>query len=167
MPSKKTKKSKIHVSVEDLPSSSSSEKKTKKPKTKYSNFYITLNTNLRLKKSDGDRVAAKRRFLSGFKQVLSDIGDHIEFIGNGSWDDVDKADVKIRPEIGPKKKLIHGHALVRIKHRTKLRIPYAKLRKAFEDAGAVPKGGGYHMKVIVANDNMAHIEDYINKNYRK
>lgn len=169
MPSKKPPKNKVHVSFEDLDSSPEKKikKNTPKNKIKYSNFFITLNTNLRYKKGDEQRRQARRDFVNGFKTVLSNIGDYVEFLNDGSWDDVEKADVKIRPEIGTKKGLIHGHALVRLRHRTKLRIPYAKLRQAFEDEGAVVKGGKYHMKVIVANDNMANIEDYINKTVKK
>lgn len=133
-------------------------KAPKKKKTKYSNYYITINSNLDTSKIN--KEAFKRRT----QRVFDRIADFIKIKNKGDdEDDIDDVSYKTRPEVGPDRKLVHMHALVRIKHRTKVKLDYKAIRKALVKEGAVRKGKGFHFYAKLFRDNRITLLDYINK----
>lgn len=135
-------------------------KKKKKAKLKYSNYYMTINSNLA-------KGIDKKKFRDGFVDVFDNIGDYIKFKGmkEPNYDLIDSIKVSTHPEVGKKRGLIHGHALVKIKHRTKIGLDYDGMREALIESGAVP-ASGFHFYSKLVKDNVGTLKDYMTKTMR-
>ena len=146
MPSKK-KKQQLTVEHQEV--------KSKPKKTiarNSSNFWITINTNVNRKGAKGQGL--KRKFKNGVHAVMDKLPDHIKFMdhGKGSLSKIKSIKVETKPETGKKKKFIHMHMLVKIKHDTKIQLNYTTLKKALIDSGAVNEG--FHFYVETIKDNI-------------
>ncbi len=159
MAPKKTKKGKLTTKHHSFATESSGKvAKTKKPKLKYSNYYFTVNTNHTVK------TVSRKTFAKGFRKVFDHIDEMIDF-KSGNMDDVESIKVSTHPEIGKAKGLVHGHALVKIRHRAKVALPYSKIREALEEAGVV-NPAGYHFYSKLVRDNVGNVTDYMNKTHK-
>lgn len=171
MPSKTKKKLKVRKKHHDFADSSDHDRaiaKPKKKKLKYSNFYFTINTNLSndALKKNSDGMITKKTFLKGTRKVFDNIERYIKVIVPGdTMEDVESVKVSTHPEIGKAKKLVHMHALVKIKHRTKIRIDYDKMKRALKRNNAVPEAG-FHFYVKLVQNDVKNVLEYMKKTLR-
>jgi hypothetical protein len=101
-------------------------------KVKYSNYLITVNTNLM-----GVTEERKEELVEALRAVLTNIFQHDSFvelldfliIGDSYFGNVEDSEVHFSVEEGKKMKRIHAHAIVRIKHTTTIHWNYKKFRE--------------------------------------
>lgn len=130
-----------------------------------SNFWITINTNVK-KKGSSRNPGMKRKFRDGVHKVLDNLPEHIKFLDHskGSLSKIKSIKVETKPETGKKKGFIHMHILVKIKHNTKIQLNYSSLKAALVESGAVP-ASGFHFYVESIKDNISDLRDYMNKKH--
>ena len=153
---KKNKRGKVTVQHHDFASSSSDAGKVKKGKLKYSNYYFTINTN------QTKANISRKKFSKAIASTFDNIDKLIKF-KKGGMDDVESIKVSTHPEIGKAKGLVHAHALVKIKHRAMVGIPYDDMRQSLIDNGVVNPDSGFHFYSKLVRDNVGNVRDYMKK----
>lgn len=158
----KKKRGKVTVQHHNFASSSSEGggKRQKKGKLKYSNYYFTINTN------QTKKAISKRKFIKSIASTFDNIENIIQF-KKGSIDDVESIKVSTHPEIGKAKGLVHAHALVKIKHRAMVSIPYDAMRQTLLDNGVVKPDSGFHFYSKLVRDNVGNVRDYMKKTFNQ
>lgn len=137
------------------------QQKQRRPPLKYTKLFLTFNTNIVYQGSGSQEKLDN--FTNGMKAVFENIEDYIVFVsGEPEWSKIESIKATVSPEIGPKRKMVHGHALVIIIHRAKIRLNYQKIKEDLIDMGAVP-ASGFHFYSKLIKDNLQNVEDYINK----
>lgn len=117
---------------------------SKKKKRQYSNWFITVNTNRKIKADphalydlNGDELTfteLRDRLKSSILEILYEKLPDLVIFKQGDVSDIVDVNLDVGIEIGPKEKRLHAHASVQIIHTAKLHLDYAKLRSRFEDA---------------------------------
>ena len=134
----------------------------KREKWKYSEFFITINTNKRYPKEhkDGQKDL---NFLG--ECVLNMIEQPKEYLRiDGTEKQIENMEVEtdnLRVEIGPKSRQLHCHFNVLVKHKcndVKINVP--EINKYYQECLGV-KSLNIHYKV--AKSSNRYIADYINK----
>lgn len=132
------------------------------PKLKRSIFMVTINTNLRCGSRHYDSCT-QEDFVNGLHEVFDDPKPFIKYLEPGhGYERVEKIDVTVSPEIGPKKGLLHAHIIIDIHHRTKAQIDYVGLKDLLVTTGTVP-ASGFHFYVKLIKDNFGDAMSYIEK----
>lgn len=107
-------------------------------KKKYSNYLITVNTNMAPVAYNGSSAEERREELvEALRTVLTDLFEHdtvtelVQFLieGDGWFENVDEADIDFAISEGPVQHRIHAHAIVRIEHNSTINWNYSLFRK--------------------------------------
>jgi hypothetical protein len=140
------------------------EKEEKNKKPIHSNFLLTINTNQQYKSNDEHLQNDIEFFENTIKNILNNIDQYIDIRNDGDiWDDdtIKDVDVDYIIERGTKKGQIHCHALIKIKHFTRLQLDYKKLKeKVKKDLGLK---NIYLNNRLVRNSGSENIVEYLNK----
>lgn len=151
----------------------------KREKTKYSNFFITINSNVRDNDPKGFVDSWVPAIRSGFdpevleraiffveKKVVGQTNEDppkpitkMVRTENDHWKFVDNVDVQTRPEIGSDKNLVHLHALIKIKHTTAVQIDWDIIKDHIRKNG----GSWSYFNYKLFRDASKNFEDYLNK----
>ena len=141
------------------------QKKTRKvnpDKVRTSAFYLTLNSNCSYKEDD-KMIEQDTEFFDG---VMSHVLNHIdEFvtIPPGHWTDEYITDTQVQYVIerGNKKGFLHFHSLIKIKHKTQVKLDLKKIREYVSNQLGLT-GIHIHVRIVKANSE-ENILDYISK----
>ena len=140
------------------------QKEEKNKKAINSNFLLTINTNQQYKSNDEHLQNDIEFFENTIKNVLNNIDQYIEIRNDGDvWDDdtIKSIDIDYVIERGTKKGQIHAHALVKIKHFTRLQLDYKKMKEVVKkDLGLK---NIYLNNRLVRNSGSESIVEYLNK----
>ncbi len=145
------------------------QQKQRRPALKYTKLFLTFNTNIQYRPPNGQ--IALDAFTEGLKSVFENIEDYIQFLRyegtrrvviEPQWEKIVDIKATVSPEVGPKKKMVHAHALVIIHHRTLIGLDFEKIKSDLVDLGAVP-ASGFHFYCKPIKDNLQNVEEYINK----
>lgn len=120
------------------------ESSNKKKKRQYSNWFITVNTNKKIKADpraiydlNGDELTfneLRDRLKKSIMEILYEKLPDLVLFKQGDVSDIVDVNLDVGIEIGPKEKRLHAHASVQIIHTAKLHLDYAKLKTRFENA---------------------------------
>ena len=166
----------INVQHHELGTAAPSEKRDK---IKYSNFFVTINTNARDQNPEGMVRQWVPAIRSGFdpkvlekaiffveKQVVGQTKDDppkpiTKMVRSNMdhWKFVDNVDVQTRPEIGSAKGLVHMHALIKIRHTTAVQIDWDVIKDEIRSNG----GDWSYFNYKIFRDASKTFEDYLNK----
>jgi hypothetical protein len=138
------------------------DKVIKNAKDKTSNFFLTINTNQQYQQDDPNLQNDIAVFEECIKNILSNINNYVN-ISEGIWDDehVNDVDIDYVIELGPVKKHIHAHIMIKIKHRTKLMLDLQKIKsKILSDLGLK---NIYMNNKLMKKDSSTNVLDYIHK----
>lgn len=120
---------------------------------KYSQFFITINTN----RKDYDKAKLK----SALGQIFS--SDEMFYaLLTGDMSKVDKewATAQFAVEVGPKTGFIHSHILIKLRHNTKVHFKIDLLRKVLEKQLGLD---GVHIDLIASGMSDKTLQEYIFK----
>jgi len=108
-------------------------------KIKASNFFITYNTNRLANEVDPKKLEqVLNTILSSelIRKAIYYVDDDGFETNKDFYDQIESANVESVVEIASKTGYVHAHILISFKHRTKLRLDYALLKKLINDAMA-------------------------------
>lgn len=131
-------------------------------KFKHTNILLTINTNQRYQDNDANLQNDVEVFDGTVQNILNNINNYCKFPDGDNWNDNSIKDVSIDyiVEKGTQKNCIHAHALVKIKHNTKLQLDFKKIQeKVNTELGIVTYVNGR----LVKNNGSDNIVDYLNK----
>ena len=141
------------------------QKKTRKPnpdKIRTSAFYLTLNSNQSYKEDD-KMIEQDTEFFDGvMSHVLNNIGDFVT-IPEGHWTDdfIKDTQVQYVIERGNRRGFLHFHSLIKIKHKTQVKLDLKKIREyVSKELGLT--GIHIHVRIVKANSEEGILE-YIDK----
>ena len=100
-----------------------------------SNFFITLNTNKRLK-PDENGLSDFKKFQEAMRKMMikSNLKNFVEFVDEEeNWNLLQSVNVKWVPSVSLKRGLLHVHILFCTSQYTKLRLDFAMVQKMFSD----------------------------------
>ena len=140
------------------------EKEEKNKKPIHSNFLLTINTNQQYKENDQHLKNDIQFFENTIKDVLNHIDQYVEIRNEGdNWDDdtIKDIDIDYVIERGTKKGQIHCHALIKIKHFTRLQLNYKKMKQKIQHDLGLPNI--YLNNRLVRNSGSETIVEYLNK----
>lgn len=113
------------------------EKKEKKRKARYSNFFITINTNQKLNPESKEAQLLRKKLKKSLNDIFNNMEKIVEFKDDkeAKWDDTFIKSVNIESviETGPKNNAIHCHFLITIHHKTTLKLNFGKIKKIICD----------------------------------
>ena len=149
------------IEVEPLTESIEVTKPVKKAKARHSSWLITINSNFPVRTGDERELPEiKRRLTNAYNAVTSNILSLIEYrTDDGNEDLIDNISVTGNMEIGSERRLLHLHAILSIKHRTKIRMKYREVTKLVHEA--CPSS---YCNLKPFNNSYAYMLDYIAKN---
>lgn len=103
----------------------------KKEKLKYSHWFITLSTNQRYDADDPSKDSDAEVFEAVIEDILKNIPKYVKMPDDHAWstERIEDVDGEYTVEWGPKTKALHCHALIKIKHRSKLQLDYGALKE--------------------------------------
>lgn len=135
-------------------------------KPKYSNFLVTMNTNVRMSQTQAEALAPK---LYDMADVLFNQEDnfkrYIRYLDKqGDWTLIDKIKTTAKVEIGQgaKGSRLHLHCGIKVKHYSKIHL---KLDKIFLDANTALQNLDFPfpIKNIHVSAHKPDIADYLDK----
>ena len=131
-------------------------------KWNYSTFFITINTN-RTPPDD----TLENQFRKVLKEdLLPNIFDYLKWIDHNKKGELkdhirDDWSASFKIEYGPKYRKLHTHIMVRIPHKTYIRIDVAKIKSKVQDELGLT---GIKVDVKVIDSQYERINDYLRKN---
>lgn len=161
---------KFNITVTSVPFTGDEEE----AKIRESNFHITMNTNVRLDFELNELLP----YVTGLQNAANELlgnPDHIErivqfpFGGEFNPETILNIDSTTRVEIGKDDahgRRLHLHAMFKIRHKSKIRLDYAQLKKEMND---ILKESNYpfpiaYVHVEVLNDRGQRVMRYLRKN---
>lgn len=130
----------------------------KKPKLRYSGYFLTIVSNV----VNGKDNKVLEKFTETVKGIFE--GDAILEYIEGEQDKIESVDAETSIELNGRR-FPHCHALVKIKHRTNVRMPYDKLRKAVaEGLGVSPSS--LHIYCRLIKDANFSVQNYLMKHVK-
>lgn len=158
-----------------MPPSVNIKQETKKSTNeKFSGFFVTINSNKRSESTKDDTAMANtfRRAVSSFYRQ----SDILKVIYDRRTDDVvdpellDTIDINYTFELGKRngaKNKLHSHGIIKIRHRTKIKLNYEAIRswfkKIFLAAGYSDESSSIHLDVKPFGDTNRNLLYYITK----
>ena len=154
----------VNVEAKPIEEKQTKKKPTKKP-LRYSNWFITINTNKAFKEKND----AYKKFVTKFYKCLKDmftspgIHQYVRITKEGvdyNHSVINNIDGEWRIERGKKKFMIHMHGMIKIHHRTNVHLEYLKMKaKIINDMGL--EGVHFDAKLYKSADDC--IDKYIRK----
>ena len=138
------------------------DKVVKNEKIKTSNFFLTINTNQSYQENDENLQNDIAVFEECIKNILSNLNDYVKIDG-GIWSDdfINDVDIDYVIELGPVKKHIHSHIMIKIKHKTKIMLDLQKIKsKILTELGLK---NIYMNNKLMKTDSSINVLEYINK----
>ena len=136
-------------------------KPVKKAKARHTSYLITINTNTPIRTGAEEHLPElKRRLTNAYNALSTNILDLIEYKAeDGNVDLIDNVSMTGNMEIGSERNMLHLHAILSIKHRTKIRLDYKKARLLIHEQ--CPNA---HFDCRLFHHSFAYLLDYISKN---
>lgn len=138
----------------------------KKERAKVSNWLLTINSQQRYDEDDPEKDEDAEVFEDSVNEILKDLPHYVNVTEEGhSWskDHIEDVSADYVVEWGPKTRCLHAHVLVKIKHRTKIRLDYEAIRKKIErDLGVTI----YFNSKLVRPSSDDFLLEYISKYYK-
>lgn len=110
--------------------------KITKPKLRYTNFFFTINTNKRFDKYSKEYQHYEPLFIDIINKILNEktLKHFVIFLKDGKWTSeyVNPGKIQIGVEIGDTSNCLHLHGLIKIGHRSNIRIDKDKLYTLFK-----------------------------------
>lgn len=143
--------------------------KVRKPQLRYTNYFLTINTNKRFDQYSEEYEKYKSLFTQIVDETLntSTLKNFVLFLEQGEWTEnyINPGHIQKAIEIGEKSNCLHFHALIKIPHRSKVRINIDKLystfkqkiNELFNDTKDIYYNGKYYYN---SSDNL---QDYLSK----
>lgn len=152
------------IDIEQLNDSTELVQPVKKAKARHSSWLVTINTNFAVRTGDEPELPEMKQRLTNAYNALfegDNILDLIEYRDESTAGSefIDDISVTGTIEIGPVKRLLHLHAILSIKHRSKIRMRYGKITRIVHE-----KSPGAYCNLKPFNNSYAYMLDYISKN---
>jgi hypothetical protein len=116
--------------------STSTEKR--KRTNRWSNFFLTINTNKRFYKTEENYPVYKHKLTEVIDTFLGNKKNIVHFIkhtdGQLNFSDIKKISVESVLELGPKTRTLHAHVLIKIFHRTNIRLDPLQIQSVILEA---------------------------------
>lgn len=139
--------------------------KTKAVKPRYSNYFLTINTNQHFKDDDPDLENDTAFFSGVVENVLGNIDKYLKLPeGHTFENNVQDVNIDYVVEKGTKKGFLHCHMYLKFTHNTDLKLNYVTLKKKFCDELGLPN---LHMKNLIVKSNNENVLEYLGKYQKK
>ena len=137
--------------------------KIEKKTWKHSNFFLTINTNQRYTNDDPNLQSDTEIFEQIINNMLNNLDQYIKFPNGDDWQtaDINDVDVDYVIEKGTKKNCLHAHAVIKIKHNTKVQIDFPKIQRSIADELGMQNI--YVNGRLIKNSGADNIQDYLLK----
>ena len=112
-----------------------------KGSTKESNWFVTINTNQRVTSQNDPLVA---EFYEVLHVWLAELPEFISTNKGYRTDDTRTIKVKRTIEIGPKRKLLHAHVNIEMKHDSNVKLEFRDIKEFFAESLGL---SGIHLDV--------------------
>jgi hypothetical protein len=172
MPTEKNEELNSNENLDLIQEKPENEKKIPKNanQKKYSNWFITINPNVKMDKGHPQF----KNFYKTFKKSLDDLFSKENIRNyivikkkNDTFNKIKQITCNYTTEYGDTLNLLHGHALVEIRHYTCIKLNYDSIRKHIKESLSpeyVLKNNEIHLDVqVIRSTNRQTILDYINK----
>ncbi len=127
---------------------------------KFSNLFLTINTQ----KSDPALIP---EFKEATQMVLDNIEDYIIFSNKrDDLDKIDNIDVSFRHEVGGKYSKIHVHALIKIAHRSHIKIDAQRIADDIRDRMEIDENFHVDKRWVAGSSDELNVMKYLQKNLR-
>jgi hypothetical protein len=134
----------------------------KKEAIKQSNFYLTINLNQGYNEDDNYLESDTQIFDEVLSDVLNRLDEFVTLPEGVFWNDdtINNVDVDYIIEKGHNQKRLHSHILIKIKHKTTVKLDFVKIKRHICDTLGLKN---IYMKNIMSKSNENNILEYINK----
>ncbi len=143
---------------------------------KYSNWFITISTNVRTK-TDDEFFDFQDRFSQVLEElfVVETLDEHVIMVNdqhalpgeawNEEWVDMKGVNVEAHIEEGTTKKggRVHAHILLEVKHKGHFFVMRDGIKKFIDNHPLLPEVKGSFVQVKLVTDSMKHVLSYIRK----
>jgi hypothetical protein len=135
----------------------------KKEKLKYSHWFITLSTNQRYKEDDPNKESDSEIFEEVIQDILQNVPKYVKMPEGETWskEKIEEVDCDFTIEWGSTTNALHCHALVKIKHRSRLQLDYASIKEKVKEELGVSNVYMQTKLVKAGGDNF--LLEYIDK----
>lgn len=137
-----------------------------KERVRYSSWLVTINSNLPVRTGDEPGVdIAKQDLQTIYSKLFAEDGGIVRFIqykedGKGE-EYIDQVDVQGNMEVGSVRFNLHLHAILSIKHRTRIQMDYKGVKRAVQEVAP------FYVNFSPFPNSFAYMLDYINKNQQE
>jgi hypothetical protein len=143
---------------------------------KYSNWFITISTNVRTV-SDADFFNFQDRFHDALMELFTveTLDENVIIVNQKyaeegeawtpEWVDMDNVKVEAHIEEGTTKKggRVHAHILLEVRHKAHFHVTIEGIKRFIDNHPALPEVKGSYVQVKLVNEAMKHVLSYIRK----